>query len=105
MAHSVKTMDFKTVIEKIIDAFEENKVSYALIGGFTLGAYGVGRATNDLNFLIDRKNMLRKYKIIPSTVPEKTRIEKYLSFVVFFNKFINHRKKPRRPFVEKDMKL
>jgi hypothetical protein len=49
--------------------------------------------------------MLHKYKIIPNTVSEKIRIEKYLNFVTFFNKFINHRKKIRRAFIEKDMKL
>jgi hypothetical protein len=49
--------------------------------------------------------MLQKNKIIPDTVPEKERIEKYLQFVTFFNKFINHRKKLRRQFVEKEMKL
>jgi hypothetical protein len=48
---------------------------------------------------------VEKHKVIPNTVAEKERIEKYLQFVTFFNKFINHRKKLRRPFVEKEMKL
>lgn len=49
--------------------------------------------------------MPQKNKITPSTVPEKVRIENYLNFVTFFNKFINHRKKLRRQFVAKEMKL
>lgn len=48
------TMDFKIVLKKLIDLFEKNKVNYALIGGFALGVYGVVRATNDLDFLIDK---------------------------------------------------
>jgi predicted nucleotidyltransferase len=55
-------MDFETVLKKIVDTFEENKVSYALIGGFALGVYGVIRATNDLDFLVDKRheNFLKK---------------------------------------------
>ncbi|MDD5583685.1 MAG: nucleotidyltransferase family protein [Candidatus Omnitrophica bacterium] len=49
-------MDFKIVLEKITDAFEKNKISYALIGGFALGIYGVVRSTNDLDFLIDKNH-------------------------------------------------
>jgi len=49
-------MDFKAVLKKLIKGFEDNRVSYALIGGFALGIYGVVRATNDLDFLIDKKN-------------------------------------------------
>jgi len=48
-------MDFQTVLKKLIDAFDKNKIDYALIGGFALGVYGVVRATNDLDFLIDKK--------------------------------------------------
>lgn len=56
-------MDFEVVLKKIIDAFGKNKVSYALIGGFALGIYGVVRATNDLDFLIDKKhsNFLKSF--------------------------------------------
>jgi hypothetical protein len=49
-------MDFETVLKKIIDTFEKNSINYALIGGFALGLYGVVRATNDLDFLIDKKH-------------------------------------------------
>lgn len=49
--------------------------------------------------------MPKNNKIISCTVPEKERIEKYLRFVVFYNKFINHRKKPRQPFIARDMRM
>jgi hypothetical protein len=35
----------------------------------------------------------------------QVRIDHYLKFIVFFNKFIGHRPKHRRPFKEKDMRL
>jgi hypothetical protein len=50
-------------------------------------------------------NTFRKNKIIPCSVPEKERIEKFVQFAAFFNKFINHRKKHRRPFLETDMRI
>lgn len=49
--------------------------------------------------------MFRKSNILAGDISEKKRIEKYLRFVVFFNKFINHQKKIRRKFIEKEMKL
>lgn len=50
-------------------------------------------------------NIYRNNKIIPSTVSEKERIRLYLDFVKFFNKFINHRKKPHQQFIETDMRV
>jgi hypothetical protein len=47
-------VDFFTVLQKLADWFERERVSYALIGGFALGVYGVVRGTNDLDFLIDK---------------------------------------------------
>ena len=50
-------------------------------------------------------NIKRNNKIIPCTVPDNIRTYKFEKFVDFFNKFINHRRKTRRPFVAKDMRL
>ncbi len=47
-------MDFKAVISILLRRFEEMGVRYALMGGFALGLWGVGRSTVDLDFLIDR---------------------------------------------------
>jgi hypothetical protein len=50
-------MDFKIVITKLIQRFDESKIQYGLIGGFALGLWGVGRSTVDLDFLIDRGDL------------------------------------------------
>lgn len=50
-------MDFEKVLPVIIKEFENNKVQYALIGGFAMGFFGVLRTTVDLDFLINRQNM------------------------------------------------
>ena len=50
-------MDFKTVLENLLRQFNESKIRYALIGGFALGFWGVGRATVDLDFLIHCDDM------------------------------------------------
>ncbi len=50
-------MDIKNVTLKIIKAFQETDVRYALIGGYALGLWGVGRATVDIDFLINRDDL------------------------------------------------
>ena len=47
-------MDFERVLRDLVFDFTEREVSYALIGGFALGALGVPRATMDLDFLVAR---------------------------------------------------
>jgi len=44
-------MDFKVTLKILSGEFEKRRMNYALIGGFALGAYGVMRATLDLDFL------------------------------------------------------
>lgn len=50
-------MDFKLVLEKLLTAFKEQDIRYALIGGIALGAWGVPRGTVDIDFLIHRDDM------------------------------------------------
>lgn len=50
-------MDFKLVLEKILSAFEQSDVRYALVGGFALGVWGVPRATVDIDFLVLRDDL------------------------------------------------
>ena len=45
-------MDFRLVLEKLLAAFEEHGVRYALMGGLALGAWGVPRGTVDIDFLV-----------------------------------------------------
>jgi len=52
-------MDFKIVLKKLLAAFEEQQVRYALMGGFAMGLWGVSRATVDLDFLVHREDMTR----------------------------------------------
>lgn len=52
-------MDFKKVVPLIIDEFEKEEIAYSLIGGFALGAFGIMRATMDLDFLVDQKDLAR----------------------------------------------
>ena len=52
-------MDFKTVITMLLSRFEKHGVRYGLMGGFALGLWGVGRATVDLDFLVDRADLAK----------------------------------------------
>ena len=50
-------MDFKLVLSKLLTAFQEQNISYALIGGFAMGLWGGTRSTVDLDFLVNRDDM------------------------------------------------
>ena len=47
-------MDFQFVADRLSTFFQESGQSYAIIGGFGLLAYGIERATFDLDFVTDR---------------------------------------------------
>lgn len=57
LCYNLNTVDFKLVLEKLLAAFKEHNVSYALMGGFALGLYGVGRSTVDIDFLVHRDDI------------------------------------------------
>ena len=50
-------MDFKLVVEKLITAFKDAGIRYALMGGFALGLWGIPRATVDIDFLVNKDDM------------------------------------------------
>lgn len=50
-------MDFKIVLNKLLNAFKEHNIRYALMGGLALGAWGVVRGTVDIDFLVHRDDM------------------------------------------------
>jgi hypothetical protein len=50
-------MDFKLVLEKLLTAFREQDIRYALMGGLALGAWGVPRGTVDIDFLVRHADM------------------------------------------------
>jgi len=57
-------MDFRKIVPLIIKEFKKEKVEYALIGGFAMSALGVVRATADLDFIVDAKDLERIGKIM-----------------------------------------
>lgn len=50
-------MDFAKVLEFLIADFERERLDYALIGGFAMGALGIVRATMDLDFLVKKDQL------------------------------------------------
>jgi hypothetical protein len=50
-------MDFKNVLDKLLTAFKEQDIRYALMGGMALGAWGVPRGTVDIDFLVHRDDI------------------------------------------------
>ncbi|MFQ3574771.1 MAG: nucleotidyl transferase AbiEii/AbiGii toxin family protein [Thermodesulfovibrionales bacterium] len=57
-------MDFKIVLSKLLRAFQIHNIRYALIGGFAMGAWGVPRATVDIDFLVHRDDMVKVDEIM-----------------------------------------
>lgn len=52
-------MDFAKITPLITKEFEKEKVEYALIGGFAMGAIGLVRATADLDFMVNARDLPR----------------------------------------------
>lgn len=51
-------MDFEYVLNIILKKFEElDDINYAVMGGFAMGISGVQRTTQDIDFLIDKKDI------------------------------------------------
>lgn len=57
-------MDFRTVLENLLQRFKKSKVRYALMGGFAMGAWGVPRATVDLDFLVHKDDVEKVHRIM-----------------------------------------
>lgn len=50
-------MDFRVVLKNLLNAFNEQNIRYAVIGGFAMGLLGSGKTTIDLDFLVNREDM------------------------------------------------
>ena len=50
-------MDFKQTLLLVLNELNGNDIDYGLIGGFALGLYGIDRATADIDFLINIKDI------------------------------------------------
>lgn len=57
-------MDFKLVLKELLNAFTEQNIRYALMGGFALGAWGVPRGTVDIDLLVHREDMEKVDRIM-----------------------------------------
>lgn len=57
-------MDFKAVLKELLTAFYEHNIRYALMGGFALGAWGISRATVNIDFLENRDNTEKVHGIM-----------------------------------------
>jgi hypothetical protein len=57
-------MDFATVLRFIIEKFEQEKIAFAIIGGFALQFSGITRATRDIDLLVSSSDSNRVKEII-----------------------------------------
>jgi len=57
-------MDFKTVTSRLLTAFEQESISYALIGGFAVSLWGYQRATVDIDFLVNSNDLEKVRQIV-----------------------------------------
>ena len=62
--HLLLAMDFEKVLEILTREFTNEKIRYALIGGFAMGALGIVRSTMDLDFLVDSRDLEKIEKIL-----------------------------------------
>jgi hypothetical protein len=57
-------MDFKAVLFALIEKFQKHNIRYALIGGFAMGLWGMGRTTVDIDFLVHKDDMNKVDRIM-----------------------------------------
>jgi hypothetical protein len=60
---SLETMDLLIELKNLIEAFDKNKIDYALCGGLALAVYARPRATLDIDIMIE-PDLLSKIKQI-----------------------------------------
>lgn len=63
-------MDFRAVTKNLVAAFTDEGISYALIGGYAVGLWGVPRATVDMDFLVRQDDMGKVNAIMESLTYE-----------------------------------
>ena len=58
-------MDFVKVFEYLLKEFQKENIDFAIIGGFALQAYGLARATQDIDLLVlvDNKDKVKEIMI------------------------------------------
>ncbi|MEK6591106.1 MAG: nucleotidyl transferase AbiEii/AbiGii toxin family protein [Nitrospinota bacterium] len=79
-------MDFKVVLEKLLNAFEKKNIRYALMGGFAMGLWGGSRSTVDLDFLVHRDDREKAHKILTDIGRENLVMELLKRYFKIFNR-------------------
>lgn len=104
-------MDFKITLGNLINKFQKERVQYALIGGFALGALGISKATEELLRLArsdkfkNEMRRLREHRFNPLIIRGRVDLDRLIEFFNGYNEFINHEPKPFKPIIDKNMKL
>jgi Aminoglycoside-2''-adenylyltransferase len=70
-------MDITQEFEHVLAAIRDADVAYALCGGFALAAYGIVRATEDIDLLVQAQDLTRLIVLLASLgyLKEKTPLE------------------------------
>ena len=75
-------MDFESVFRLILEKFNKEKITFALIGGFAVHSAGFTRATTDIDFLVKKEDMRKVKEIMLSygyeLISENEDISNYL---------------------------
>ena len=59
-------MDFKKVLNILLDFFRQNDIRFAVIGAFGLSAYGLPRMTQDLDFAVEKASQAKIVSFLES---------------------------------------
>ena len=57
-------MNFELVFKELLQKFEDEKIHYALIGGFALHVAGFTRATKDIDFMVEAQDLFKVKNIM-----------------------------------------
>jgi hypothetical protein len=56
-------MDIAVELQKLIELLRREQVAYALCGGFALAVYGITRATEDIDLLVEESSVAKIRKV------------------------------------------
>jgi len=59
-------MNFESVLNLLVRNFQEWKIDYAVIGGIALAFLGHPRTTQDIDFLVEKKDLFQLKKLMSS---------------------------------------
>lgn len=72
-------MDFERVLKTLLTEFEHQHIRYAAMGGFAMGAWGAGRMTRDLDFLVNRDDVAALHDVLSKLGYERFNHDENLS--------------------------